>query len=35
VGFVGKMSDVTAGTLARAPSAAWPEIERSWAALAA
>jgi hypothetical protein len=35
VGFVGKMSDVTAGTLARVPSSVWPEIERSWAAQAA
>lgn len=31
-GFVGKLSDVTAATLARVPCAAWPEIERSWAA---
>jgi hypothetical protein len=35
VGFVSKLSDVTAGTLARIPSSAWPEIERSWAAQAA
>jgi len=34
-GFVGKLSDVTAATLARVPCAAWPEIERSWAAQAA
>ena len=35
VGFVGKMSDVTASTLARVPPVVWPEIERSWAAQAA
>lgn len=34
-GFVGKISDVTAGTLARVPSSVWPEIERNWAAQAA
>jgi hypothetical protein len=34
-GFVGKLSDLTAATLARVPCAAWPEIERSWAAQAA
>jgi hypothetical protein len=34
-GFVGKMSDAAATTLARVPSAVWPEIERDWQAQAA
>lgn len=34
VGFVGGISDVTASTLARVPSAVWPDIQRSWAAQA-
>ena len=34
-GFVGKMSDAAASTLARVPSTVWPEIERDWMAQAA